>query len=181
MSLAKSHDLAVFGAVNWRGIPGLLLGGSLFSGQATQGQSVASGRITLWDAHARWTPGRWDLSALYTRGTISNTGALNATLVGNPSLIPKQFDGYYVQAAYKVWSHQDFALSPFVRYELYNTARSYADLGPGLTPDAARSERVITLGANFQVAQGIVVKADLQRMRENADQNRVNLGLGWSF
>lgn len=181
MSLAKSHDLMVFGAVNWRGIPGLLLGGSLFTGQATQGQAVASGRITLWDAHARWTPGRWDLSALYTRGTISNTAALNATLVGNPTLIPKLFDGYYVQAAYKVWSYEDYALSPFVRYGQYSTARSYADLGPGLTPDAARSERVITLGANFQVAQGIVVKADLQRFRENADQNRVNLGLGWSF
>jgi hypothetical protein len=181
MSLAKSHDLAVFGAVNWRGIPGLSLGGSLFTGQATQGQAVDKARVTLWDVHARWTPGRWDLSALYTRGTISNTAALNATLVGNPTLIPKSFDGYYVQGAYKVWSHEDYALSPFVRFEQFNTARSYADLGPGLTPDAARSERVVTLGANFQVAQGIVVKADYQRFRENADLNRVNLGLGWSF
>ncbi len=181
MSLAKSHDLAVFGAVNWRGIPGLLLGGSLFTGQATQGLAVASARITLWDAHVRWTPGRWDLSALYTGGTISNTAALNAALVGKPTLIPKSFDGYYVQAAYKVWSHQDYALLPFLRFEQYNTARSYADLGPGLTPDAARNERVVTLGANFQFAQGIVAKADFQRFRENADLNRVNLGLGWSF
>jgi hypothetical protein len=181
MSLARSHDLAVFGAVNWRGIPGLLLGGSLFTGGATQGQAVAKARVTLWDVHARWTPGRWDMSALYTRGTISNTAALNATLVGNPTLIPKSFDGSYVQGAYRVWSHEDVAISPFVRFEQYSTARSYADLGPGLTPDAARSERVVTLGANFQVAQGIVVKADTQRFSANADLNRVNLGLGWSF
>ncbi len=181
MSLAKSHDVAVFGAVNWRGVPGLLLGGSVFTGKATQRQAVASGRITLWDLHARWQPSRWDLSALYTRGTISNTGALNATLVGNPTLIPKSFDGYYVQGAYKVWSHEDYALSPFVRFEQYDTARSYADLGPGLTPAAERNERVLTLGANFQVAQGIVVKADYQRFRANTDLNRVDLGLGWSF
>jgi hypothetical protein len=181
LSLARSHDLAAFGAVNWRGVPGLLLGGSLFTGQATQGQAAAKARITLWDAHARWTPARWDLSALYTRGTISNTAALNSTLVGNPSLIPESFDGYYVQGAYRVWSSEDCALSPFVRWERFNTARSYANLGPGLTPDAARSERVITLGASFQVAQGIVVKADTQRFRENPDLNRVNLGLGWSF
>ena len=181
LALAKAHDLAVFGAVNWRGIPGLLLGGSLFTGQATQAQAVEKARITLWDLHARWTPGRWDFSTLYTRATISNTTALNAALVGNPTLIPKSFDGYYVQGAYRVWSHEDYALSPFLRWEQFNTARSYADLGPGLTPEAARSERVVTFGANFQVSQGIVLKADYQRFRENTDPDRVNLGLGWSF
>ena len=181
MALAKARDLAVFGAVNWRGVPGLLLGGSLFTGNATHGQATTQSRITLWDLHARWTPGRWDLSSVYSRGTISNTAALNATLVGNPTLIPKSFDGWYVQGAYKVWSHEDYALSPFVRWEQFNTARSYADLGPGLTPDASPYERVVTLGANFQITPQIVVKADYQRFRENKDLNRVNLGLGWSF
>jgi hypothetical protein len=181
LALAKSHDLAVFGALNWRGIPGLLLGGSLFTGQATQAQAVAKARVTLWDLHARWAPGRWDFSTLYSRGTISNTAALNAALVGNPTLIPTSFDGYYVQGAYKAWSKEDYALAPFVRWEEFNTARGYADLGAGLTPAAARSERVVTLGANLQVAQGIVLKADYQRFRENADLNRVNLGVGWSF
>lgn len=181
LSQARSRDLALFGALNWRGVPGLLLGGSLFSGLATQGQAIDKARVTLWDLHARWTPGRWDLSALYARGAISNTAVLNATLVGAPTLIPKSFDGAYVQAAYKAWSHDDLALSPFVRWEQFNTARAYADLGQGLTPDARRSQRVVTLGANLQVAQGIVVKADYQRLRDNADLNRVNLGLGWSF
>ncbi|MDE2093553.1 MAG: hypothetical protein KGI87_06845 [Burkholderiales bacterium] len=181
LALAKSHDLAVFGALNWRGVPGLLLGGSLFTGQATQAQAVAAARITLWDLHARWTPGRWDLSALYSRGAISNTAALNATLVGNPTLIPKAFAGYYLQGAYKVWSKADYALSPFVRWEQFNTASAYADLGPGRTPEAAQAERVVTLGSNLQVAQGVVVKADYQRFRLNTGLDRVNLGLGWSF
>lgn len=181
MALAKARDLAVFGAVNWRGVPGLLLGGSLFTGNATHGQAATQSRITLWDLHARWTPGRWDLSTLYSRGTISNTAALNAPLVGNPTLIPKSFDGWYVQGAYKAWSHEDYALAPFVRWEQFNTARSFEDLGPGLTPEAGRTERVVTLGANFQVTPQIVVKADYQRFRENKDLNRFNLGLGWSF
>ncbi len=106
---------------------------------------------------------------------------LNAPLVGNPSLIPQSFDGAYVQAAYKLWSHEDYALLPFVRLEQFNTAKSYAGLGPGLTPNAARAERVATVGANFQMSQGIVVKVDYQRFRENTEMNRVNLGLGWSF
>ena len=181
MALAKSHDLAVFGALNWRGVPGLLLGGSVFTGNATQAQASTQARITLWDAHARWTPGRWDLSTLYTRGTISNTTALNTPLVGNPTLIPKSFDGFYVQGAYRLWSRGDLALSPFVRWERFNTASAYADLGPGLTPVAGPAERVTTLGANFLISQGVVLKADYQRFRESADMNRVNLGLGWSF
>ena len=135
----------------------------------------------LWDVHARWTPGKWDLAALYSHGTISNTAALNAALVGNPTLIPSSFDGWYTQAAYKIWSSGDYALSPFVRWEQFNTARSFADLGPGLTPSAAPTERVATVGANFTIGSGLVLKADLQRFRENTQADRFNLGLGWSF
>jgi hypothetical protein len=181
MALAKAHDLALFGALNWRGVPGLLVGGGLFSGGAGQGQARASARVTLWDAHARWTPGRWDLSALYSRGSISNTAALNAPLVGGVSLIPKTFDGAYVQAGYQLWRQGNYALTPFARWERFNTASSYADLGPGLTPAAQPTERVLTLGANFQLTPGIVVKADLQRFGVNRDADRANLGLGWSF
>ena len=181
LALAKGHDLAVFGAVNWRGIPGLLVGGSLFTGQATQAQAVDKARISLWDIHARWTPGRWDFSTVYSRGTISDTAALNAALVGNPTLIPKSFDGVYVQGAHKVWSNEDYALSPFVRWEQFNTAKAYADLGAGFTPESGRAERVVTVGANLLVGQGVVLKADYQRFRKNADLNRFNLGVGWSF
>ncbi len=182
LSQARARDLSVFGALNWRGIPGLQLGGSLFTGGATHGQpDTPSARVTLWDVHARWTPGRWDLAALYARGSISNTAALNAPLVGQATLIPKSFDGWYAQAAYKLLASGDYALSPFVRWEQFNTARSYADLGAGLTPDGARTERVVTLGANFNVTPEIVVKADYQRFREATASNRVNLGLGWSF
>jgi len=182
MSLAKGHDIAVFGAANWRGIPGLLLGGSLFTGNATQGQpGFASARITLWDLHARWTPQRWDLSALYAQGRSSNTAALNAPPVGNPTLIPERFDGWYVQSAYTLWTDGDRALSPFARLERFNTGRRYADLGPGLTPDALPTERVVTVGVNYKLNANVVIKADLQRFKLVGDNNRFDLGLGWSF
>ncbi len=181
LQFANARDLSVFGALDWRGVPGLLLGGSVFTGGATHGQSPTSARVTLWDLHARYTPGRWDLSGVYSRGTISNTAALNAPLVGNPTLIPKSFDGWYAQAAYKVWSNADYSLAPFGRYEQFNTARSFADLGAGLTPDAAPNQRVATFGANFNIGTGIVLKADYQWFHDNSDANRFDLGLGWSF
>jgi hypothetical protein len=182
LQLAKAHDVALFGAANWRGIPGLQLGASLFTGNAGQGQAgLPQSRITLWDLHARWTPGRWDLAALYSRGSISNTEAWNLPNVGSPNLMPSSFDGWYAQAAYKLWSSNDQSLSPFVRWEQFNTAKSFADLGAGLTPEAQRAERVITAGLNYYLTPEIVLKADLQRFREDSDANRFDLGLGWSF
>ncbi|HVL46132.1 MAG TPA: hypothetical protein VM407_15020 [Acidovorax sp.] len=179
---AKARNLAWFGAANWRGVPGLLVGASLFSGNATHGQAgFANARVTLADVHARWTPGRWDLSALYARGSITNTDSLNLAQVGNATLIPKSFDGWYVQGAYRLWQQGEYALSPFVRLERFNTARAFTDLGPGLTPDAARTEQVATVGANFWVTRSVVLKADYQRFRVNTQANRVNVGLGWSF
>ena len=90
MQLANAKDLALYGALNWRGTPGLVVGASLFSGGAGQGGLVGSSnpsaaaqptldgaRVTLWDVHARWTPDRWDLSAVYAHGAISGTVAYN--------------------------------------------------------------------------------------------------------
>ena len=39
----------------------------------------------------------------------------------------------------------------------------------------------LTLGANLQLAPGVVLKADWQRFARNRDADRSNLGLGWSF
>ncbi|MEX8195052.1 hypothetical protein [Comamonas guangdongensis] len=179
---AKARNFGLFGAANWRGVPGLLVGASLFSGNTTHGQpGYPSMRVTLGDVHARWTPGRWDLSALYARGYISNTEQLNLTLVGNPTLVPKTFDGWYLQGAYKLWQQGDYAFSPFVRLERFNTARTFANLGPGLTPDASRTEQVATVGANFWLTPSVVIKADYQRFKVNKNADRFNLGLGWSF
>lgn len=187
LSQAHAKDPAVFAAINWRGLPGLLLGASWFIGNGGQGQAAAvdnSLRVTLWDVHTRYTLGALDLSALYARGTISGTAAFNAQNLGSgPDWypIPQRFDGAYVQAAYKVWTSDDLSLSPFLRLERYNTRRSFADIGMGLTADAAPTEQVYTLGANLNVGQGLVFKVDVQRFKENKDNNRFDLGVGWSF
>ncbi len=178
--LAKSKDLTVFGAVDWRGIPGLRLGGGLMTGKmghGTAGFAAPNARYTLWDLHAKWTPGAWDLTALYARGTISGAGALNATFSGAPYLVPNAFDGFYAQAAYKFRLSGDYAISPFARYELVNTGRGF----DGVAAAGYRTEGVTTIGANFNLAPTVVVKADVQRYKVNSDANRFNLGLGFAF
>lgn len=183
LALARSHDLAGHLALSWRGVPGLLLGAAGFAGNGTQGEpGKPRALVAIWDVHARWTPGPFDLSALYARGTIGDTARLNAPLVGQPTLIPAAFDGWYAQAAWRAWSSGDLGLAPFVRYERFDTGREYADLGPGRTPAALPAQGVITAGASFTLAGGgVVLKADVQSFQEDHQRDRLDLGLGWSF
>jgi hypothetical protein len=182
LALAAADDLAQFVALNYTGIPGLRLGASVFTGDASQGQpGFDHNRITLWETHARWNPGNWDLSALYSRGTISNTQAVNLTLVGNPTLIPEAFFGWYVEAAYRANLPNDWTLAPFARYEQLNTGSSYATLAPGLTPDPLADEKVITAGFNLDIARGVVFKLDYQHFELDSGRSRFDLGIGYQF
>ena len=187
MAQAKSRDLAVFGALNWRGVPGLQVGGSLFRGNAGQQQSNTALNhlsVSLWDLHARYTPGNWDLSTVYAQGTISGTAAFNLlTLSSGPGWypVPKRFSGGNVQAAYRLWQYDDYTFKPFVRWERVNTRQAYADLGAGLTPEAGEATLVRTAGINIDVGEHVVVKADAQRYQGQTSKNRINLGLGWSY
>ncbi|WP_075793926.1 hypothetical protein [Massilia putida] len=182
--LAKSRDLQLHGALNWRGYPGLLVGGSVFTGKAghaTTDFAANDARVTLAELHTRYTPGAWDLSALWAYGRISNTEALNATFVGKPTPVPSSFAGWYLQAAYKLWQGNEYALSPFARFESFDTARTYASQPAGLGVPTTPYERVATVGANLMVAQGVVLKADYQKFRQDKSRDRVNLGVGFSY
>jgi hypothetical protein len=184
LQLAKAADLSAYAALNWRGYPGLLLGGSVFSGKAGQAQPDFPSQnavVTLAEAHARWTPGPFDLSALYARGHISDTAAYNQTVVGNPTLIPQDFYGWYAQAAWYAWRQGDYQFAPFVSYQRFNTGWKYATLAEGLTPESLPTQGVTTLGASFFVTPNIVFKADYQWFQTDRDADRFQLGLGLNF
>ncbi len=184
LQLAKAKDLAVYGAINWRGTPGLVIGGSIFTGQAgqgTPGSLVGNSRILIWDTHARWTPDRWDLSAVYAKGSISDTATYNQINAYQPSPIPKAFFGWYTQAAYRLWESGKRSLSPFVRYERYNTASAYAALPVALSLSARPTETVGTVGVNYQLNPDLVFKFDYQNFHVDSSRNRFDLGLGLTF
>jgi hypothetical protein len=96
-------------------------------------------------------------------------------------MMPEDFWGGYVEAGWKAWQSGDYALTPFARYERYNTGARYASLGEGLTPDPQPTTGVTTAGASFFVTPSIVLKADYQWFRPNRDADRFELGLGVSF
>ncbi|MBA2675727.1 hypothetical protein [Ramlibacter sp.] len=182
--LARARSLAFYGALNYNGIPGVNVGGTLYHGGAGHKQAGFAGadaRISLAEAHARWQVGRWDLSALAARGRFTGVSALNATFAGNPTPVPDSFGGWYAQAAYRVWQQGDLSLVPFVRYERLNTARGYSGLPAGLAPAIAPDIRTWTAGANFYLHPQVVIKVDYQSFGNDHNQDRLNLGVGFHF
>jgi hypothetical protein len=202
MALANAHDLSQYVAVGYYGVPGLTLGAAISTGKAVKVPAppnapiLGDERVTLWETHARWTPAKFDLSALYAHGSISNLAAANASNPGSPNPIPSDFYGYFAQAAYGLWEHGDYRLAPFARWERYNMGSRYAGTAGPVIPSGSvplsatpgdygywpqNHDRVWSVGANFYTTPHVVFKADYQWFQVNSDFNRFDLGLGLNF
>ena len=170
-------------------MPGLKVGASVFTGKLATVAEPSNAlipddqRVTLWEAHARWTPGNFDISALYAHGAISNLAAINASNPGSPNPIPSSFLGYYGQIAYLAWANGGYRLVPFVRWEHYNMGASYQGLSGPVIPSGSPApyDRVWTYGANYYLGPHVVLKADYQSFHTNSDFSRYDLGLGLNF
>jgi Phosphate-selective porin O and P len=195
LQFANAQHLSQYLSVNYSGVPGLLTGAAVFTGKAAVPSSPAGlpdQRVTLWEGHARWTPGAADLSAVYAQGRISHTGPFNLANAGGSNPMPSKFQGYYLQGAYTVWQQGEVRLSPFLRWEHYDMGAGYEGIAPGFTPVPAGlaadgrpwpqlHDRVWTVGANLYPDSHVVLKVDYQRFDVNGDFNRFDLGLGLNF
>ena len=195
LQFANAQNLSQYLSASYTGIPGLLAGAAVFTGKAavpTSPVGLPDQRVTLWEGHARWTPGAADISAVYAQGRISHTGPYNLANAGGSNPMPSKFLGYYLQAAYSVWQGAGYRLSPFARWEYYDMGAAYDGIAPGFTPVPAglasdgqpwpqQHDRVWTAGANFYVSPHVVLKADYQHFDVNSDFTRFDLGLGLNF
>jgi hypothetical protein len=185
LSVANAQHLSGFAALNYTGVLGLLVGGSIFTGKAAPALSNISDNehATLWEVHGRWQPGRFDLSAVYAHGYFTNTAEANVQFPGASNPLPASFYGYFVQAAYRLWQHDEMSLNPFVRWERYNMASSYAGVTSPVPPAGFPQpfDTVTTIGANYYLTPNVVFKIDYQHFVVNETFTRVDLGLGLSF
>ena len=181
---AKAATLATYGALNYDGMPGINLGGSVYNGGVGQKQpdvASPSASVTLTEVHARWQAGKWDLSTLAASGRFHDVDAFNATAVGISNPVPSLFRGWYGQAAYRLWKQGDYSLVPFVRYEKLNTALGFSGVPLGLAPSVAPDTRVWTLGASYYLHPQVVLKVDTQRYLNNSALDKLNMGVGFHF
>ncbi len=193
-SNARAEDLAWSGRLDFTGVPGLLAGGSVFTGNSGQGlrdiggQKIGGrrigGRVTLYEGHVDW---RWrglQLRALGVRSRVSDAAAINRALgLAGEESIGKAQSGGYVEAGYDLLSLRPGSrqrLIPFARFERYDTQ---SEVPAGFERDPANDTHVLTFGFNYYPIDQMVVKASVLRVRNEArtGQNEFQLGLGYVF
>lgn len=201
-SRAAAEDLAVTGRLDVRPVEGLLLGGAVYTGDAGQGRiSTTTGerieaRTTLYDAHAEL---RWrglEARALFVRTIIEDAAAINeaqgivpCSATPGPGQKPcsesvgqRQY-GWYGQVGYNVLAHREGtrqALIPYVRYERYDTQ----DRTPrGFASNPANDVTVTTVGVAWKPIVNVAVKADFNRIENEARTgvDQLSLALGFLF
>jgi Phosphate-selective porin O and P len=185
---ANAKDLSVYAALNYRA-PGLLVGGGVFTGNTGQNGQTNSAlrgvdaRLTLWDIHARYRVAGFDLQALYAAGKLGDADRINAAnaTAGTNIAVPKSMSGAYVQAAYHVYKRGNFDVAPFARLERFDIRQEEGPAAEQVQDDKLRNERVRTIGVNFWVHPQVVIKADVQRFRNDKSLDRFDLGLGYMF
>ncbi len=199
LSLAHAEDFSMYAALNYRGLPGLTAGASLFAGKTMQGNadhnadpaapdfSGIDGALRLSEAHACWQSGGWTLQGLGALGILHEAGKMDvirsaATPAGEEAVLaPSAFYGWYLMAgrAFRFRANQgNLSVTPFARYEQFDAQLKMPD---GFAADPALADRVATAGFSVAPHPQIVVKADYQRFLDHPHADRIDLGLGFMY
>jgi len=190
---ALAEDWAGVARVDWRpdAAPGLMVGGSVYVGEADQdfelisGVDVAETTLIIGEAHLQYQRGPLHLRALAAYSDLSSAGELNVSLgraadrpVGGAML------GGYVEGAYDIWSwlfdDHDKRLEPFFRVEYVDTQR---DIPTGFTANANNRYWLYTPGIQFYPHPNVVLKLEYRNFDPQAGErpDEVAVGMGYAF
>src|SRR3989304_4874497 len=174
------------------------MGGAYYLGETGQGDGgdevkggEKEGTINILEVHAVYSHRSLDLKGLFTRGVLDGNSALESS---PPGEVGKEVQGWYIEAAYDMMylirPGSVMALSPFLRYEDYDT---HKEVFTGVR-DTRFSRTVTTAGLGFKPPSNVVLKTDYQwRDTESGlpagkgtglDENKIdqlNLGVGFIF
>lgn len=176
-SIAESW--AMTGRLDWTPAPGATVGASFFSGNSNQGDNLPNLATRLFDLHGevRWQG--WQARALFVRTTLDEAGLPGSGTVREVGTLQQ---GHYLEVGYDVLagSGSRQALIPFVRQE---RIQRQAEVAKGVTKDLALSERILTAGLVYKPIPQVAVKADFNRVRNEArtGRNQFNVALGYYF
>lgn len=185
---AKAEDFALVGRLDWRPVPGVLVGGSAYFGDSGQGIRGPRGQLDvgtrILEAHAEW---RWqglEVRGLLARAELDEVGALNSALglTGSAS-VGEEMEGWYAQVGYDVfsrWGRGEQSLTPYLRWEEIDTQ---AAVPSGFRAGAANDVETLTLGVAYQPIDSVILKVDHQDFENKAGTgvDQFNVLLGYIF
>jgi len=137
--------------------------------------------LAMLGVDARYTLGGLQLRGQYILNMIGNTAAYNS-LTGKD--LGSRMGGWYAEAAWNLLHGSEAAGRPltlFARIEQYDL---HAATENGLARNKAYNMTEITTGLGYSIAEGAVIKADVQLISdkiESAFHPTINAGIGFNF
>ena len=190
------------GKVEYYGIRGLNIGLSgyfgdtqskLFNGIAKDDQAaLAKADSSVVGVSMIGVDARYSIKGLQLRGQLYQVGLSNTAQYnlftgkkGGPlNDLGSSMSGYYIEAGYNVFRSIESInteLIPFVRFEGYDT---HAEVPANIVKNRSYKNTAITTGLTFKLAQGAVLKADLQFVKPDGSDSYSKVfstGLGVMF
>ncbi len=195
-SHALAEDVAGVVRLDYTGVPGLLVGGSVNYGGSGQGRAVTldgtdrtiQANTLIWEGHGSYQARGLDLRGVVAGASVDDALLLNAyraaeatdlpsistaltQAVTGSSSVGESMLGGYAHAGYDVLRRRgtEQQLIPYVRYEFLNTQTSVPD---GFSVNPAREQTAILLGAAWKPVPQVAVKADYQLHSTQAQTGR---------
>jgi hypothetical protein len=187
---ASAEDWAWVGRLDLTSVPGLLAGGSVYSGGSGQGLMAPDGdalfvSTTLVEGHGEWKWRGFAVRGLAVGSWIGDAAELSAALSDSTTnvVVGEEQIGGYIEVGYDVFAERprgELSLTPFIRYERFDTQ---AEVPAGLTRSEATDQEILTAGAAFRPLDSVVFKLDYQDVDNAADTgvNQFNVALGYIF
>jgi hypothetical protein len=186
-SEANAGRVAYTGRVEFVGIDGLTLGGSVW-----QGRSGFAFRprfdvgVGVVEADARYARGALELRGQYAHVFVDHAGALNDALgrqVGVDPNVAREMRGFYLESGYRVLVRPDIGeVGVFGRYENFDTQYR---MPVGYQPLRQFDRTAWVVGATYWPDPDVAVKFDYSIVGNQSAvvkaRNSVNVGLGWWF
>jgi hypothetical protein len=185
-SESNVRNFAFAGRVEYRGIRGLTLGASAWSGESSFDVPRLDTSVTIGEVDARFRRNRLELRGLFAQVGISDAGRLNDALgrvTGVSPNVARSLRGFYGEAAYRLWNAgAPRDLVAFARYENFDTQHRMPD---GYVPLKEFDRDAWVVGLTHYADPDVAVKFDYVWLRNQSGllptRRVVNIGLGWWF
>jgi len=181
------EDLALAARLEYKGLPGLAVGASYYTGDSAQDLDVDGDvNVEIYEVDFRYTIAGIDFQGEIAQVDIGDAEKLN-TILGKTSgsdAIAEELFGWYLEGAYhflplinRTTSH-DAAL--FLRYEDYDTQKT---MPGGFAENPAFDRQAWTFGLTYRPIPDLAIKVDYQDRKNEAGtaEDLFNLGIGWEF
>lgn len=185
-SEANVRNVAYTGRIEYRGLRGLTLGASVWTGESGFETPRLDTAVAVGEVDARYRRERLELRGQFAQVHISDAARLNDSIARTTGVSPniaKTLRGFYGEAGYRVWNAgAPRDLVAFVRYENFDTQFRMPD---GFQPLKEFDRDAWVVGLTYFPDPDIALKTDYIHLRNQsglfANRHLFNIGLGWWF